>query len=378
MKERASMAIIKIIHFLPNVNYTSGIANMVMNYYRELNKNKMQFDFLYFGKLQKANFQDEVESLGGNVIKIAKPYRIFTFIRDLVKYMKQQESSKVIFHNHQIAFSVFLYPIMKFLGIKIFIVHNHMTQYSDKLLSAIRNRLLCQPIQYLKVEKWACSAEAAMFMYKTIDNNVIIMENGIDYKKYKFNKYIRDNIRKSLRIENAFVVGHVGRFERVKNHRFIIEVFERVVASKKNAILLLVGTGSLKKQIEDLIYKKGLDKKVIILENRDDVFHILSAMDVFIFPSLFEGLGIAAVEAQASGLPTIVSDKVPEDVKLVNCRVIPLNRNADLWATVVLESYVDDCERFEANSVIEKSRFNIHNNITNIEQVYLSLFNKMR
>ena len=353
---------VKVIHFMPSINVTSGIAQMVMNYYRVIDRRQIQFNFIYFIDKSKGNFEEEINSLGGNSIKVSTPINYIKFRNEVILYLKKNKDTKIIFHNHQINFQIFLQPILLKLGIKNCIVHNHMTKYSDKLISSIRNSILCYPIKFINLKYYACSYDAGVFMFgkKNMNNgSVTIMNNGINCEKYKFNKQMRIDKRREFKLEKNFVIGHIGHFNKVKNHKFIIEVFEKIYNKNKSARLLLIGNGPLRNEVEKQIEEKNLTTKVIILENRTDVAELMSAMDSFIFPSLFEGLGIAAIEAQSTGLPVFISDKVPVDVSVINCNILSLNDSSDKWADSINGIQISYEERIKANEYIKNSKFNI-------------------
>lgn len=367
---------IRVIHFMPSINITSGIAQMIMNYYRVIDRNEVQFEFVYFIDKSKINFEDEINALGGNSIKVSSPVNYIKFYREISLVLEKYKDNKVIFHNHQITFTIFLEPIILRFGIKKNIVHNHMTKYSDRIISSVRNRILCYPIKFLNIKYFACSQDAGLFMFgkEAVNNGLVtIMNNGINCYKYKFNINTRRKIRELFDIDKKFVVGHVGHFNKVKNHKFILEVFEKIHNLNHSARLLLIGTGPLKNELVKQINRKKLTDKIIILENRNDIADLMSAMDVFIFPSLFEGLGIVAVEAQASGLPVFISDYVPIDVSINNCKVLRLKDTVDKWAESINNVCISDSDRIKANNYVENSKFNILKS----EKIYLDLMKKL-
>lgn len=370
---------IKIIHFVPSINCTSGIMQLIMNYFRLIDKKKFEFDFIYFIDETENNFIDEIKKLGGNSYKICRPTNYFRFKNELTSILKKcsVNTNNLIFHNHQIAFTVFLRNITKKCGIDNFIVHNHMSKYSDKLLSSIRNYFLCIPIKYLKIDFFACSEEAAKLCYGK--NEPFIMKNGINVKSFLFNEKSREKYRNDLRInKDDFVIGHIGHFENVKNHKFIFDLFINNCLYNEKVKLLLVGSGSLKQNFIHLAEINNICERVIFLENRNDIPNLLSAMDLFVFPSKHEGLGIAAVEAQASGLPVIISDKVPKDVIINNC--ISANINDKIIWINKIDSYIDKkisyIDRKKSNDLILESMFNIHSNIKKLEDEYIRILKK--
>lgn len=364
---------LKVIHFLPSVNVTSGIAQMIMNYYRTMNLDEIQFDFIYFINKTDNNFENEINNLGGRCIKVSAPTNYFKFYKQMKYIMNNYSSDDIIFHNHQITFAIFLEPILKSCNIDKVIVHNHMTKYSDRVISSLRNRILCIPIKYLNVKYFACSRDAGIFMFgkNNYDNGMVkVINNGINCEKYRYKPKNRKHVRQILGLEDEYVIGHVGHFNNVKNHKFIIEVFYELLKLNSNIKLLLIGNGPLKEQIEEKIKNLNIEEKVIILENRSDIPDLMSAMDTFIFPSLFEGLGIAAIEAQATGLPVFISDKVPSDVIINNCKVIDLEKGAKKWAIEINKTLNREIDRYYGYEMVKKSQFNIFKLKENMLDIY--------
>lgn len=367
---------LRVIHFVPSINVTSGIAQMIMNYYRTMNLDKIQFDFIYFIGKTDNNFENEINYLGGRCIKVSGPTNYIKFYKQMKYIMSNYRNDDIIFHNHQITFAIFLQPILKNCNIDKVIVHNHMTKYSDRVISSLRNKILCIPIKYLNVKYFACSRDAGIFMFGKNNYNkgkVTVINNGIDCNRYKYKTHNRKQIRKTLGIEDEYVIGHVGHFNNVKNHKFIIEVFEELLKVNSNIRLLLIGNGPLKEEIEEKIKNLNIQGKVIILENRSDIPELMSAMDVFIFPSLFEGLGIAAIEAQAAGLPVFISDKVPSDVIINNCKVINLEKGPKKWAVEINETFTKKIERNDGFEMVKKSKFNIYKLKENMLDIYIEI-----
>lgn len=367
---------IKIIHFVPSINCTSGIIQLLLNYYRKMDRNTFQFEFLYFSEKTINNFEDEILRLGGTSTKISSPVKYLKFKKELNEYFKKhiENVNNTIFHNHQIAFTIFLKRIVNKNGISNFIVHNHMTKYSDKFLSAIRNYILCIPIKYMKLQYFACSIAASKLCFGK--NDVYIMQNGIDLKKYKFNEESREKYRKKFNIkDNEYVIGNIGHFEPVKNHELTIKAFLECLEYNHNMKLVLIGTGSLKEKYLEMIRKHKIADKVIILENRNDIPQLLSMMDCFVFPSRFEGLGIAAIEAQASGLPIIISNKVPKEVQICNYKVLDISNNIDDWKCEIIKMKNNKVakDRKHAIKSLEISIFNIDNSVKLLEKKYYNI-----
>lgn len=368
---------IHIVHFVPSVNYTSGIMSMIMNYYRRLDSKKFKFYFIYFLNHREKNYIDEVSTLGGDCYKISSPTNYFEFKRELKGVLNKINNSieaedKKIFHNHQISFTILIYNLVRKFFTKNIIVHNHLTKYSDKTLSAIRNYFLCIPIKYMNLHYFACSKDATKIIFGK-KNKVIVINNGIDVNKYLYSIKNRENKRNELKLQDDdYVIGTIGRLEPQKNYFMVLSIFMEILKKNEKSKLIIIGRGYLRDDIEKFINKNDIFNKVQILEDRKDIPELLSAMDIFLFPSKFEGLGIAAVEAESSGLPTFISDKVPQDVKIVNCKSLSLNDSAQKWADEIINTN-NNIDRKKSNSIVQNSNFNINANIKYLEQLYFNI-----
>ena len=223
------------------------------------------------------------------------------------------------------------------------VVHSHNSENMGTLINKIMHGLHKKLVDKYASEYFACSYEAAEFMFNepTLDcNQVTIITNAIDIKRFAFSLSSRNELRKKYDLGDSLVVGHVGRFHPQKNHEFIIDVFNNLLKIEHNSYLILIGEGPLKSNIECLVKKLQLSDKVIILNPLIDVEKYYSAMDIFLFPSLYEGLGIAAIEAQTSGLPTLLSDKIPSPCKISDSTAfLSLGDNAEEWAKTLKQLY---------------------------------------
>ena len=222
---------------------------------------------------------------------------------------------------------------------------------------------------------FACSEAAGKWMFKGTEFEVLY--NAIDAQQYSYNEDVRNRVRKEFGIaKETLVIGHVGRFSPPKNHAFLIEIFCDIVRRQPDSKLLLVGDGILRKDIEKKCFDNAVWDKVIFTGLRGDVPDLLQAMDVFVFPSLFEGLGIVTIEAQASGLPCIISDKVPIECKITGGLVkqVKLEESAEYWALQLIES--SNIERRNTLNEIRKAGFDVKENVKKLEKIYLSLWNQ--
>lgn len=299
----------RVLQFVSTLNRNSGVMRVIMNYYTNMNRQHVQFDFLYFIESEDS-YADEIHAMGGRTYYIPKPGISLKAWRALVCFFQQHGAAYQWLHNHENYLTVFLYPLAKMCGIRNIAVHAHLTQYSDKKLSALRNRILCLPLKFLQIQKVACSKVAADFLYGS-SRNVYIMRNMVDARQYAYDETKRLEIRRRLNMaDEIFVIGHVGRFEPQKNHRFLIELFEQFYHTVPDSRLLLVGSGVLEQEIKGLVLEKKLEQNVIFAGQQTNIADYLSAMDVFVLSSLFEGLPMVALEAQANGLPCVLADTI--------------------------------------------------------------------
>lgn len=291
-----------------------GVEAVIMNYYEHIDKSQVQFDFVVHDN-SPVDITEKVEAMGGKVYKVT-PYtkNVFAFMYDVYKIIKKNHYT--IVHSNMNTLSVFsLFPAWM-AGVPVRILHNHSTSVPSETKRNIMKMIL-RPFAKLFANKYfACSQLAAEWMYgksSVESGKVTIIHNAIDLKKYAFDQDKRDRIRKELGIENKFVIGHVGRFMYQKNHEFLIDIFYELLKIRKDAILLMIGDGPLHNDVRDKIDKLGITAYVVDLGIRNDVNEWYNVMDVFCFPTRYEGLGMVVIEAEVNNLPSLVSDAVPNE-----------------------------------------------------------------
>lgn len=369
---------IRVLHFVSEISINSGVMSFIMNYYRNMNKENIQFDFLCWYKGDDI-YVDEIKRLGGKVYYIPIPGISKEYRTKIAEFFKHQEGKYSILHLHEVYLNMFIPPIARKYGIKHIIAHSHTTMYSDKKLSAIRNYFLCLPINKTVNNYFACSKDAGVLIYgkKYVNmGKVNIINNAIDCKKFQYNEDTRNKIRKELNLNDKFVIGNIGRFNPQKNHMFLIDIFAEVLKIKHNSVLMLIGSGPLKEQVEEKIKEKCISDKVLILDNRNDIYDLVQAMDVFVLPSIFEGLGIVLIEAQASGLKCFASDVVPLEAKVTdNLTYLSLKLSASQWANAIIECQ-SNCERKSDTQRITEAGYDIKTEAKKLEKLYLSISNE--
>ncbi len=364
---------IRVLHVVHALTRRGGLSNCIMNYYRYIDRTKIQFDFLYFREVED-NFCEEIEQLGGRCFKLEEPSLSRSFIKKTNQFFKEHEGEWCFLHCHALfAVSVFS-KIAKKNGVSAVIAHSHSTVYGSGLFKKVRNFVFIQQAAQLSDYRLACSKEAGNFMFGK-NKEFFLLNNAIDISVYRSAQEKRAIVRRELSLENAFVLGHVGSFAASKNHKFLIEIFNEVQKTVPNAKLLLVGgegiaAGSTLAQMKQKVVDLDLEDKVLFLGVRQDVPCLMSAMDAFVFPSLFEGFGLVLVEAQASGLPCTASDRVPLAAKCTDLvSYLPLESGAKAWAEHILNHRTQ-----ERKVAIESfDRYNIDTQKQVLEDMYLNM-----
>ena len=321
-----------------------GQESFSMNMYRNIDREKVQFDFFtpYFCDYNK--LINEIESLGGRVFQGGGKFEVEGSKKDYIKNLERfflKNPYEIVHINSGSIFALaFGAKIAKKYGTKKIIVHSHSTG-NDNLKYKVIQKISAPVFINNATNYLACSKDAASWKFpKKIINEgkYEIIKNGIELDKFKFRPNIRNEYRKKLNLENNFVITHVGRFTDEKNHEFLIKLISELKEKINKCKLLLIGDGKNKEKIEKMVKEMQLSSFVVFLGIRDDVNKILQASDVFVFPSKFEGLGIVAIEAQATGLPTFCSENIPEEANLTDlfCRV-NLSDDIKIWADKILD-----------------------------------------
>ena len=369
----------RVLHSVSNMD-RAGIETMLMNYYRHINKDIIQFDFLC-NKKKLGDYDKEIVKMGGHIFRTPglNPMNFLKY----EKYMKElflNNSDIKIMHSHNGEFAYQSLRAAKKFGIKTRICHAHNTRIEPNLKKPLKLMYKTQ-LKNVANNYWGCGKDAISFYFgkKVLDdNNFMVLNNAIEVKRFSYNEAKRGELRKKLGIENKFVIGNVGRFSEQKNHRFILKIFEGVLKKEPDAILLLIGTGELLEKMKKLAMKLKIFDSVMFMGSRSDVNELYQAMDVFLLPSLFEGLPVVGIEAQASGLKCIFSDRITNEVRITD-DVIYLNLkndSIDKWTEALLEcrSY----ERKDTSELIRKSGYSIEEEAKKLEKKYLELIGEKR
>ncbi|WP_226670494.1 glycosyltransferase family 1 protein [Metabacillus litoralis] len=363
---------IRILQVFAQMN-RGGAETMIMNLYRNIDRSLIQFDFIVHTE-DKCAFDDEIKNLGGRIFRIpaynGKNHMIY---KKKWKCFFDDHPEYKIVHGHVRSTAYIYLKIAKKYGI-VTVAHSHSTSSGNGVPAIIKN-IFQYPIRYVADHFLACSKEAGEWLFgnKTCrKSNFHILKNAISTKDFVFNTELREKRRKEFELGDKFVVGHVGRFNNPKNHDFIVDIFKAVHEKHSNSVLMLIGEGDLRQSIEKKVNDLGLTDHVIFAGVRSDIPELLQAIDIFLFPSLYEGLGIVVIEAQTAGLQCLVSKGVPKEVSITNLvEFISLKKRSCEWADVVLK-YLE-YERLDLYDVVEKSGYDIVNTAEWVKDFYLKV-----
>lgn len=362
---------IRILHVVTYMG-RGGLETMLMNYYRHMDRTKVQFDFLTHRDF-RADYDDEIESLGGVIHRLP---RLIPWSRSynnaLDRFFASHPEYKIV-HVHQDCLSGVILRAAQKRGIPVRIAHSHSSG-QDKNLKYLIKLFYMRQIPRYATQLFACGKEAGDWMFRGAPYRVI--HNAVDTAKYTHSPEKREQMRTQLGIRrDTLVVGHVGRFDPVKNHTFLLDCFLQLKKQQSDAVLLLVGDGGLRREIEEKAAACGLGDSVIFTGVRGDVPELMQAMDVFVFPSLYEGIPLTLIEAQAAGLPCLVSDGVPgECAKTDLVMHCSLKDDAQGWAEQILR--MRHIARKNTGAQIARSGYDLKENAMWLQNYYLEQWKK--
>ena len=355
-----------------------GVEAVVFNYYKFIDKDKVQFDFICDSDSTNIPYS-EIESMGGKVILIPPYQKPIKYHKELKKVLKN--GNYRIVHSHINTMSVFSLFAAKRAKIPFRIAHSHSTTTKAKNPKEIKRNLLKNFLKHFsKVFAnvyFACSEKAGRYQFgnKFYDTGKVkIINNAIDVEKFKYDEAKAKNKRKELKInKDTLVVGHLGRFCPPKNHTFIIDIFYEIYKKNNNSMLLLAGQGPLMEETKAKVQKYGLQDNVRFLGQRTDANELYQVFDVFILPSLYEGLPVVGIEAQASGTLCFFSDEVTKEAKIIDStEFLSLKKTSKEWANIILTK-LKNYKKHDTTEEVTKYGFNIKNEVKKLEDYYISL-----
>ncbi len=354
--ESVFMKITRVLHVLGNLD-SGGLENRLMDIYRHIDKTQIQFDFLIHTS-KPTYFEEEINRLGGKIYRIRKlrPNNIWLYKNDLKEIFRENTTYPIV-HGHILGPACIYHYVARKAGVKCRIVHSRNGKRTENDLTSIIKNLVERCAWIYSTHKFAVSDAAAIRAFgksSFLKNKVQILPNAIDTRKYLFNQITREKVREDLGLSDKLVVGHIGRLTTQKNHKFLLKVFSEIVLLEPNSVLLLVGKGELEESIKNKCSDLGIEDKVRFLGVRSDVPDLLQAMDVIVFPSFYEGLPGVILEAQAAGLPCVISDKITREARITDLvEYLPISISAKEWAEVVLKKVETTERRVTLNEFID-------------------------
>ena len=357
---------IRILQCVNNM-HRAGLETLLMNYYRNIDRTKIQFDFLMH-RQERSDYDDEIESLGGRIFRAPRLYpqnypAYFAFMKT---FFREHPEYRIV-HSHIDSMSYLPLLAAKKAGVPVRIAHSHSTAIDLDLKYPLKQYFRYK-LNSVATHRVACGENAGHFLFRNHDFTLI--PNAIDAAKFSFSPEIRVEKRKELDLGDAFAVGHAGRFTYAKNHTFLLKIFQEILNTEPNAVLLLAGTGEKEQEIRNLAEKMNIAQQVKFLGSRGDMHELYQAMDVFVMPSLFEGIPVVGVEAQCASLPCVFSDQVPKGTEITDlCRFVSLKTEPSQWAGLVLQ-WAKGKTRAESTVLAE---YDIRNARHRLEDFYTQL-----
>ncbi len=362
---------VKVLYFVDRL-LTGGIQKFVYEHAKHMDFSKVQIDFLVLDDGNDYELEEEVKKLGCTLYKlkgiwIKKNGDFIQYHKALNQFFKEHHDYKVV-HMHSSSKNFMVLKMAKKYGIDVRVAHSHNIGFQSKnKMKILIGDLFKKPLKKYATHYFACSKLAGKWLFGK--SEVKIIHNAVDYQKFKFNQTKRDELRKELGLENKLVIGNVGRFSNQKNHTFLVDIFYEIHKQNEDAILMLVGIGEKEQEIRDKV--KTLDlmdcvKFMGFCKNTNELFW---CMDVFLLPSLYEGLPIVGVEAQCTGLPCFMSkDVITDEVKIAeNVRFIGLEKSPKEWAEIILSS---DLSRRDTYEELKNAGYFIEQTVEELQKFY--------
>lgn len=358
---------IRVLHVLGGLG-TGGTESLIMNWYRHIDRSKVQFDFLV--RSSDDNYAEEITAFGGRIFYTASFPRHFVKNKKETEEVLKRKEWDVIHVHGNAAMYMFPLKLSKHLGYNCRIMHSHNVQAQNSMFSFI-HKFNKMKVSVYATNCFACSEAAGKWMFDY--NHCQLVRNAVDFTEFKFDSDARHEIRKAYGIDEKYVVGHVGRFASQKNHFYLLDLFQEFLSKRPDSTLMLVGDGELEEEIKTKAAQMGVLDSILFMGRRSDVGRLMSAMDVLVLPSLYEGLGIVLVEAQFSGLPCIVSEEAyNEEVQITsNLSKISLQDGAAVWADRMQQISQLKFERHIDADFAERSGYDMKTEVAKLEEFYL-------
>ncbi|MFH6769249.1 glycosyltransferase family 1 protein [Gaetbulibacter aquiaggeris] len=360
-----------------------GAESMIMNYYRKIDRSKIQFDFLVH-RNKKAAYDDEIKALGGNIYKLPSinPFYPKSYYKKLRALFDAHNDYSIV-HSHINTFSCFPLKIAREFNIPCRIAHAHIALDTFSLRTIIRNNVdvsevlkhiiklfLRRRINKYPTHYFSCGQKAGNWLFG--NTSFERMNNAIDSEKFQYNSEIEKEYKEKFNLKESIVIGHIGRFDSQKNHSFLLNIFAQLLKKNPNSKLILIGEGPLKRKIENEAKNLAIYEDIFFLGVRDDIVELLQTMDVFVFPSIYEGLPVTLIEAQSSGTPILAADTISEEVKITDLiEFISLDKSPEFWAEKIMDIKKNNMPKADTKNLIIGNGYDIISNVNKLQDFYL-------
>ena len=365
---------LRVLHSVSNMA-RAGIETMLMNYYREVDRSRVQFDFLA-NKPAPGEYDGEIRRMGGRVFVSPglNPLHFPKYKRFVADLVHTDPEIKIV-HAHNEAMGYYALKSAKDAGVRVRIAHAHNTQIIRDYKYPLK--LVCkQLLPGAATDYWSCGRDAGIYYYgeKRWRESGFILRNAINVSRFAFRQEERDRLRRLHDLDGCFVIGHVGRFNVQKNHSRLLDIFAEIVKAVPDARLALIGVGELEQSVKEKARAMGIQDKTLFLGQMADVSGWYQAMDCFVLPSLFEGLPVVGIEAQAAGLPCFFSDCVTDEVLLSGAaRRISLQAQDAQWAREILAAGHSSEERMQGVDLVRRAGYDIQTEARKLQEIYLEM-----
>lgn len=372
MSENVAQQPIRVLNLFTIMD-RGGAETMVMNYYRHIDRAKVQFDFLVHRE-QRGAYDDEIESMGGKIYRMCPvyPQNFVRYKHDLHSFFQLHPEYKIV-HSHMSELGYFAFREAEQQGVLVRICHAHNAPHGFDAKMIVRTYFKKRMMPHL-THLFMCGEESGKWLYgEKNKSRFIMLNNAVDAASYTYDLSKREELRRQLGLADELVIGHVGRFNPQKNHPFLLDIFAALLKKEPNAVLLLVGGGEDMAKIQTKAHALGIAEHVRFLGVRSDVADLMQAMDVFVFPSLYEGLGIVLIEAQAAGLPCVVSDTIPREAYLTDLVTAEkLSSSVETWAEKILAKRA--IPRIDRQAEIAAHGFDITTEAVKLQEFYINAY----
>ena len=365
---------LRVLHSVSNMG-RAGIETMLMNYYREIDRSRIQFDFLA-NKPVPGEYDEEIRSLGGRVFVSPglNPLHFPRYRRYMAELLRDNPDIRIV-HAHNEAMGYYALQSARDAGIRIRIAHAHNTRIIRDYKYPLK--MVCkQLLPGAATDYWSCGRDAGIYYYgkKRWNTSGFILHNAIDVERFGFRPEVRERKRRQQGLDKCFVIGHVGRFNVQKNHSRLLDIFAAAARDIPEACLVLIGTGELEQAMKEKANSLGIMDKTIFAGQMADVSEWYQAMDCFILPSLFEGLPVVGIEAQAAGLPCVFSDRVTDEILLSpEARRISLDTDDAEWARQIAAIRQTETNRLQGKETVRQAGYDIHTEARKLQEIYLEM-----